>query len=84
MDILPQILYSNAGINTTICISACVVTMVRINLMVDARLQIINLIAAQIAGGVIVGISSANIFTALEVILLGILSAFLQYVFKKI
>ena len=85
MDISPQFFfYSNAGMNTVICISACVVTMVGINLTVDARLQIRNLITAPIAGGVIVGSSSANIYTALEAILLGMLAAFLQYVFNKI
>jgi len=85
MDISPQLFfYSNAGITTIICISACVVTMVGINLTVDTKIQIRNLITAPIAGGVIVGSSSANIYTALEAILLGMLAALLQYIFNRI
>lgn len=85
MDISPQLfIYSNAVISTIICISACVVTMIGINLTIDARIQIRNLITAPIAGGVIIGSSSANIYTALEAIMLGMGAAALQYIFNKI
>jgi hypothetical protein len=53
-------------------------------LTVDARINIRNLITAPIAGGVIVGSSSANIYTALEAIMLGMLAAVLQFIFNRI
>jgi len=85
MDISPQLFfYSNAGLSTIICISSCVVTTIGLCLTFDARINIRNLITAPIAGGVIVGSSSANIYTALEAIMLGILAAVMQFIFNRI
>ena len=85
LDISPQLfIYSNAGLSTIICISSCVVTTIGLCLTVDARVNIRNLITAPIAGGVIVGSSSANIYTALEAIMLGMLAAVLQFIFNRI
>lgn len=85
LDISPELFfYSNAGLSTIICISSCVVTTIGLCLTVDARINIRNLITAPIAGGVIVGSSSANIYTALEAIMLGMLAAVLQFIFNRI
>lgn len=85
MDISPQLFfYSNAGLSTIICISSCVATTIGICLTVDARIHVRNLITAPIAGGVIVGSSSANIYTALEAIMLGMLAAVLQFIFNRV
>ena len=85
MDISPKLFfYSNAGLSTIICVSSCVVTTVGICLTVDARIHVRNLITAPIAGGVIVGSSSANIYTALEAIMLGMLAAVLQFIFNRV
>jgi ammonia channel protein AmtB len=85
MDITPQLfIYSNAGMSTVYSISAAVVTMVGITLTIDKRLDVRNIITAPIAGGVIIGSSSANIYNPLEAILMGILAALMQYVFNKV
>lgn len=85
MDISSQLFfYSNAGISTINCISSCVVTTIGLCLAVDARINIRNLITASIVGGVIVGSSSANIYTALEAIMLGMFAALLQFILNRI
>lgn len=85
MDISPELfLFSNAGLSTILCISSSVVTMTGICLVIDQRLDLRCLITSVIAGGVIVGSSSAVIYNPMGALLLGILAAVLQYVFVRV
>ena len=85
MDISPQLfLQSNAGISTFICISASVMSILGICLIVDQRIDLRSLVTAPIAGGVIIGSSSAMIYNPLEALIMGTVAGVLQFAFNKL
>ena len=85
MDISPQLfISSHAGISTFLCISSSVITMIAVCMVVEQRIELRCLITSVIAGGVIVGSSSSNIYSPLGAFILGIIAAILQYIFVRV
>lgn len=85
MDLTSQLfVYSNGGLSTFMCISTSVVMMVALCLTIDNRLNLRGIITATIAGGVIVGSSSAYIYNPLEALILGAIAGGLQFIFNRI
>ena len=85
MDVSPNLfIYSNGAISTFICISGSVVTMVGICFVVEQRIELRCLITSIIAGGVIIGSSSTNIYNPVGALLMGVIAAILQYIFVRI
>ena len=77
-------IYSHGAISTFVCISGSVATMVGLCLTIDQRVDLKCFLSSIIAGGVIVGSSSTNIYNPLEALMLGVIAAILQYIFCKI
>jgi hypothetical protein len=85
MDVSPTLfLYSNGAISTFICISASVTTMVGLNLTFDRKIDFRSFLTSIIAGGVIIGSSSALIYNPLGGLFMGVLAAILQFLFVKL
>ena len=85
MDVSPELfIYSHGGLTTLICVSVSVATMTGLCLTVDKKLDLRCILTAPIAGGVIVGSSSTNIYSPLGALFLGVIAAGTQYVFNKI
>jgi len=85
MDLSPDLfIFSNGPISTFICISSSVVTMVGICFMVEQRIELRCFITSIIAGGVVIGASSTNIYNPLGALFMGFLAAILQYIFIRI
>jgi hypothetical protein len=85
MDISPSLfIFSNGSISTFICISGSVVTMVGICFVVEQRIELRCFITSIIAGGVIIGSSSTNIYNPLGALFMGVVAAVLQYIFVRI
>ena len=77
-------IYSHGAISTIICISSSVATMVGISLAIDGKMNLRCLITSVIAGGVIIGSSSTNIFNPLGALIMGVIAAVGQYFFVKL
>lgn len=75
-------IYTNAGISTLFCISAAVVAAIGFSLVLNGKLEFKDIIAAPIAGGVIVGSASSYIYSPLESLLLGSGAGILQVLFN--
>ena len=58
--------------------------MVGLSLTIDQKMDLRSFISSIIAGGVIVGSSSTNIYNPLGALILGVVAAVLQYFFCKL
>ena len=77
-------IYSHGAISTLICVSGSATTMVGLCLSIDQKIDSRVFICSIIAGGVIIGSSSTNIYNPLGALILGVIAAVSQYFYCKL